>query len=240
LSTALKRSVAAVVCLLLCAAVLTAAAQAEAIPPEQETVVLLAAHAVRSAPSENADRLGTVRSRRPITKVRTVLPVLNRATSETGYRWLKVRLPGRTITRGSPRNGWISDWRTRAEATTWHLIVDISARRVNVYEDGDRVRSFRAVVGKPSTPTPRGDYFVEESVRLSGGHPGGPVALATSARSNVLQEFEGGPGQIAIHGRDNLGGRLGTAVSHGCIRLGSGPIRWLSARIGPGVPITIA
>jgi lipoprotein-anchoring transpeptidase ErfK/SrfK len=101
------------------------------------------------------------------------------------------------------------------------------------------VRSFAAVVGKPSTPTPRGRFFVEESVRMLPGSAGTPYALATSARSNVLQEFEGGPGQIALHGVGNLGGTPGTAVSHGCVRLADGPIRWLAARIGPGVRVTI-
>ena len=74
---------------------------------------------------------------------------------------------------------------------------------------------------------------------MSPGEPGGPFALATSARSNVLQEFEGGPGQIALHGLNNVGGTLGTAVSHGCVRLDTGAMRWLVARIGPGVPVTI-
>jgi hypothetical protein len=64
-----------------------------------------------------------------------------------------------------------------------------------------------AVVGAPSTPTPQGRFFVEESVRMPAGEPGGPFALALSARSNALQEFEGGPGQIALHGLANLGGR---------------------------------
>jgi len=49
----------------------------------------------------------------------------------------------------------------------------------------------------------------------------------------------GGPGQIALHGVDNLGGTPGTAVSHGCIRLSGENNRWMAARIGPGVPITI-
>ncbi|MEA2192517.1 MAG: hypothetical protein QOI73_2638, partial [Solirubrobacteraceae bacterium] len=63
---------------------------------------------------------------------------------------------------------------------------------------------------------------------------------ATSARSNVLQEFAGGPGQIGIHGVQNLGGTPGTAVSHGCVRLQNNSIRWLIGRIRPGVPVTIA
>ena len=123
--------------------------------------------------------------------------------------------------------------------TSWHVVVRTSSRRVLVYRRGRLVRSFAAVVGKPSTPTPHGRFFVEESVRMLPGSAGAPFALALSARSNVLQEFEGGPGQIAIHGVANLGGTLGTAVSHGCVRLANRSIRWLAARIAPGVPVAI-
>ena len=55
----------------------------------------------------------------------------------------------------------------------------------------------------------------------------------------MLRRFEGGSGQIAIHGMVNLGGIAGTAVSHGCVRLANRKIRWLAARIAPGVPVTI-
>jgi lipoprotein-anchoring transpeptidase ErfK/SrfK len=101
------------------------------------------------------------------------------------------------------------------------------------------VRSFAAIVGKPSTPTPHGRFFVEESIRMPPGSAGGPFALALSARSDVLQEFEGGPGQIALHGVAQLGGTPGTAVSHGCVRLEGPDIRWMAAHIAPGVPVTI-
>jgi len=37
----------------------------------------------------------------------------------------------------------------------------------------------------------------------------------------------------------HLGGVPGTAVSHGCIRLADRAIRWLAARIGSGVRVTI-
>ena len=119
------------------------------------------------------------------------------------------------------------------------IFVSLAGRRVTVYYAGRLSASFVAIVGKPSTPTPTGDYFVEETVQLWSGQPGGPFALATSDRSNVLQEFDGGPGQIALHGLDNVGGQLGTAESHGCIRLADSSVSWLAARIGPGVPVTI-
>ncbi len=94
-------------------------------------------------------------------------------------------------------------------------------------------------MGKASTPTPQGEFFIEESIKLPPGAVGAPFALALSARSNVLQEFAGGPGQIGLHGLSNVGGTLGTAVSHGCVRLDNSAIRWLVARIGPGTPVTI-
>jgi lipoprotein-anchoring transpeptidase ErfK/SrfK len=124
-------------------------------------------------------------------------------------------------------------------ATVWHLVVDVGARRVRAYRSGRLVRDFQAVVGGPATPTPAGRFFVEENLRLPARRTGAPFALALSARSGVLQEFDGGPGQIALHGRGGIGGRLGTAVSHGCVRLGDAAIRWLAARIRPGVPVTV-
>ena len=51
--------------------------------------------------------------------------------------------------------------------------------------------------------------------------------------------LDGGPGQIALHGRDNVGGTLGSAESHGCIRLDDAAIEWLVGRIGAGTPVAI-
>jgi lipoprotein-anchoring transpeptidase ErfK/SrfK len=135
--------------------------------------------------------------------------------------------------------GWIKQRGTVLTTTSWHVAIRTSSRRVLVYRHGVLVRSFPAVVGKPSTPTPHGRFFVEENVRMPPGSAGAPFALALSARSNVLHKFEGGPGQIAIHGVANLGGTPGTAISHGCVRLANRSIRWLAARIAPGMPVTI-
>jgi L,D-transpeptidase catalytic domain len=84
-----------------------------------------------------------------------------------------------------------------------------------------------------------GTIGVEESIRLPAGAVGAPFALALNARSTVLQEFVGGPGQIALHGLTNVGGTLGTAASHGCVRLDNGAMSWLVRRVGPGAPVTI-
>jgi lipoprotein-anchoring transpeptidase ErfK/SrfK len=199
----------------------------------QALVVLLGNHVARRTPNADGGLIESVAARRPLTRSRTVLPVLGRGGRDDA--WLRVRLPGRP----NGHTGWISAARTRATSTPWRIVVSLSARRVIVSREGRVVRRYPAIVGKASTPTPRGTFFVEEALRLSPSAAGAPFALATSDRSNVLQEFDGGPGQIALHGTDHLSGALGTAASHGCIRLAPRAIAWLASRIGAGVPVSI-
>jgi hypothetical protein len=201
-----------------------------AVQRTQELAALLSSHRIRAAPSAKSPLLGDVPAITPITHDRTVLPVL----AHHG-RWLKVRLPGRP----NSHTGWITRVATLQWFTDWHLIVNRARREVFVYRSGRLVRVFKAVVGKPSTPTPPGEFFVEESIALRSYDVGAPYALALSARSQVLQEFDGGPGQIALHGLDNVGGIPGTAASHGCVRLADAVMRWLVVRIGPGTPVSV-
>ncbi len=224
---------------LISAALAEPAAAGARVAKQQLVAVLTANEAVRATP--NGRRIAIVLARRPLTGGPTVLPVLSRTADRSGRTWLRVRLPGRTLgTRPPPASGWINAAQTQLRVTLWHIVVDLGSRTVTVYDDGHSVRRFSAIVGKPSTPTQPGQYFVEEDVILSNGQPGGPFALATSDRSAVLKEFDGGPGQIAIHGLQNLGGRLGTAESHGCVRLANKNITWLAKRVGAGTPITIS
>ena len=204
------------------------------VAPTQELAILLVSQTAMSAPSQHAAALELVNERRPITGERTVLPVIGHRSVD-GSGWLHVLLPGRP----NGHAGWIRRAGTTATRTSWHVVVDLSSRRVTIYRNGRSVRTFQAIVGKPATPTPRGEFFVEETVQLAPDAVGAPFALALSARSDVLQEFDGGPGQIALHGLDNVGGVLGTAVSHGCVRLSDATMRWLATRIGPGFPVTI-
>jgi len=204
--------------------------KAVVVAPTQALAALTKSHMAFAQPDATSAHVGPVSAARPITQEQTVLPVLDQQGD-----WLKVRLPGRP----NSHTGWIKSDGTTAQTTNWHLLVKTSTRRVIVYRDGQVVRTFKAIVGKPSTPTPHGEFFIEESIALQSTDPGAPYALALSARSNVYQEFEGGPGQIALHGVNNIGGTLGTAVSHGCVRLATSSMRWIAFRVGPGVPVTI-
>jgi lipoprotein-anchoring transpeptidase ErfK/SrfK len=201
----------------------------------QPLVILLQDHVAHASAATGSRVVEPVAAQRPLTNVRTVLPVMGFVRGKDGNRWVHVRLPGRP----SGHTGWILTDQTIRSSTEWHIVVKVGAARVTVFRDGDLVRSFEAVVPKASTPTPYGQFFVEEALSISSQDVGGPYALAISARSDIFQEFEGGPGQIAIHGTDGLPDPLGSAASHGCIRLSPSAITWIARRIGGGVPVTV-
>jgi lipoprotein-anchoring transpeptidase ErfK/SrfK len=196
----------------------------------QQLATLRADHAVYSAPDPQAPQTETLARIRPITHGPTVVPVL-------GHRgaWLRVRLPGRP----NSHTGWIQAVRTTRASTPWHVVIDRAARRATVYQRGRALRRFAVIVGAPATPTPAGEFFVEENIAEPASVPGAPFALALSARSTVYDEFDDGPGQVALHGVAHLAGALGTAASHGCIRFSTAAITWLADRLPPGVPVTI-
>jgi hypothetical protein len=226
---------AALLTVMMCSIVSVPRATASGVHVGQALVVILHDHIARAAPSMYSRPMTTIASRRPLTGARTVLPVIGQRTRRHGRAWVEVLLPGRP--NGSA--GWITTTGTMPSWTPWRLSLSLSARLITVYNRGRITRRFSVIVGKPSTPTPQGRFFIEEGLSLSPQAAGAPFALATSARSNVLQEFDGGPGQIALHGIDNLTGALGTASSHGCIRLDTADITWLAMRIGAGVPLSI-
>jgi lipoprotein-anchoring transpeptidase ErfK/SrfK len=93
-------------------------------------------------------------------------------------------------------------------------------------------------VGKASTPTPRGNFWIREKlVALGGSNPiYGPYALGTSAYS-VLTDWPGG-GVVGIHGTNQpqlIPGR----PSHGCVRVPNPAIIRLYHLISVGTPVTV-
>ena len=198
------------------------------------TVKLLTAKVAREYPGHNAPAVRHVPARRPLTGAPTVLPVYGRADAN-GRPWVRVLLPNRP----NEQTGWIAADGTVSGRTPWKVTIGRGARTATVTRNGRTVRRLSVVVGTAATPTPLGRFFVAERVRQPHGAAIGPWALATSAYSNVLQQFGGGPGQIALHGRTGLSDPLGTAASHGCVRFADTAIRWLARRAAAGTPIII-
>jgi lipoprotein-anchoring transpeptidase ErfK/SrfK len=166
-----------------------------------------------------------------------VLLVLKAATVD-GEAWLKVLLAERP--NGS--TGWIRRDHVALRRTRYWVDVRLRSRRVTVYRSGKRVHRFRAVVGAAATPTPRGLAAIYE--RNPQPDPSGflgPWALPLTSHSDVLESYGGGPGRVAIHGRGGASLRdpLGSARSHGCIRVDNRDVAWLAARLPAGTPVDV-
>ena len=169
------------------------------------------------------------------------LLVLDRPRVADGRCWVKVRLPSRP----NDATGWLDTDTIQLRPTAWRIVVTRSARRVDVLRDGKVVRRFPVVVGAPSTPTPAGLFSITQTWR---GNPEtflGSWVLSLSAHSDVLMRYDGGDGRAALHGRGGASflDPLGTAASHGCVRLSNETISWLVRTIGqtrlPGTPVRI-
>ncbi len=161
-----------------------------------------------------------------------VYPVLRGWRDSEGHNWLEVRIPMRP----NGRIGWV---RRSALGPLYRvqtqLVVDRSKLRATLYRRGRRLWSARVGIGKPSTPTPAGHFWIREKFKAHGGLYG-PVAFGTSDYS-VLSDWPGG-GIIGIHGTNEpylIPGR----PSHGCIRVRNRAVRRLWRLMPIGTPLRI-
>lgn len=180
--------------------------------------------------------VGRARAQTPWTGAASHLMVL-RSAMHQGRQWLLVRLPDRP----NSARGWLARDRVQLLRSPHYIEISVSQRRLTLFRAGRRLASFRSVVGRAGTPTPLGLFAILEKVRQP--DPTGflgPWAIHLTSHSEVLCRFDGGPGRIAIHGRDgeSLLDPLGSARSNGCIRIGNGAIRRL-ARLVPGTAVRI-
>jgi lipoprotein-anchoring transpeptidase ErfK/SrfK len=166
------------------------------------------------------------------------LLVLGSVHDRKGRTWLHVLLP----VRPNGSTGWIPRDRTIIGSTTWRIVVSTGQRKVRIYRSGRLVRTILAVVGAPGTPTPHGHYAIYEKIAQRDPNSIiGPWALHLTAFSDVLDNFGGGPGRVAIHGRNGeyLIAPLGTAASHGCIRISDNNVGFLARVTISGTPVNI-
>jgi L,D-transpeptidase catalytic domain len=204
-------------------------------PGAQRLLILHRPVIVRAAPSAAARPIGRIARRTPLTHSDTVLPVLRATVNSSGSSWLRVALPARP----NGATGWIHADAGTITDTPWRIVIHRGQRSAVILRANRIEARFPIIAGKPSTPTPLGQFFVTEKLKLAPGVPEGPWALATSAYSDVLHQFAGGPGQIALHGTVGLNAPLGTFSSHGCIRFANAAITWLAHHIDPGTPVVV-
>jgi lipoprotein-anchoring transpeptidase ErfK/SrfK len=148
--------------------------------------------------------------------------------------WIHVRLPvlPNNLTGWVPRNV-LGGYRF----VHTELVVDQSRLTATLYRDGRRIYSAPIGVGRPESPTPRGEFYIRNRLNGFGDPFYGPIAFGTSARSAVLTDWPGG-GFVGIHGT-NEPGLIPGRISHGCVRLRNPDILKLARLMPVGTPVTI-
>jgi L,D-transpeptidase-like protein len=188
---------------------------------------------IRRAPTSRSRRVGRLRLRTE-DHYPEVYPALRSYFDQRHNGWVRIRIPGRP----NGRTGWVRDsalgplYRVRTR-----LLVDRGRLRATLYRNGHRIWRSRIGVGKASTPTPAGRFWIREKFHVR--NPGGlfgPRAFGTGGYS-VLSDWPGG-GVVGIHGT-NEPGLIPGRPSHGCVRVPNRNIMRLYRLMPIGTPVRI-
>jgi hypothetical protein len=189
--------------------------------------------AVRASPSPRARRIGRLRLLTGDGQAELYMALAS-ARFPSGKTWIQIELPARP----NGQTGWVPRGALESLHTVdGYLLVDRTSLTATLFRDGRAIFSAPIGVGKASTVTPPGNFYVMEKLITVNAPAYGPYALGTSAYAPTLSEWPGG-GVVGIHGTDEpqlIPGR----PSHGCIRMRNADITRLWHRIALGTPIDI-
>lgn len=144
---------------------------------------------------------------------------------------------------GLPVTGQV-DARTR-KALVGRIVVTLRDHSLRLIRDGKVVKKYRIAIGQPAHPTPTGDYeVIDLQVNPTWFPPNSPWAAG-------LGPVPPGPGNplgtrwigtsapaIGIHGT-YADSSIGTAASHGCIRMHIPDVEELYDQVSMGMPVSI-
>jgi hypothetical protein len=186
-----------------------------------------------SAPSTEAHRVGRLRFRTE-DGFPEVYVGLSSVQDAGGRTWIRVRLPQK------PNN--VTGWVVGSALGDFHLVhtelvVNRRTLRVTLYDHGHPVFRARVGVGKPSTPTPAGRFWIREKFHAGGSPLYGTRAMGTAAYSRTLTDWPGG-GVVGLHGTSEPG-LIPGRPSHGCVRIKNRDIERLYKLTPVGTPLLI-
>jgi lipoprotein-anchoring transpeptidase ErfK/SrfK len=127
------------------------------------------------------------------------------------------------------------------------VTVSHDERMVRVFERGQLATSYKVAVGMPDYPTPYGTFSVQTmqtdpAWNVPDSDWAGDLAGKTipgGAPDNPLKaRFIGFSGAVGFHGTSDIGS-LGSAASHGCIRMTVADVKDLYERINVGTTVYV-
>ncbi len=117
------------------------------------------------------------------------------------------------------------------------IVIDLSDQTLSYYEDGYRLGTSLTSTGKPGYATPAGEHAINAKSELAYSKTYGlymPYWMSFIGGRYGIHELPYWPNGYR-EGEDHLG----TAVSHGCVRLGIGPAQTLFEWAELGTPVIV-
>jgi lipoprotein-anchoring transpeptidase ErfK/SrfK len=124
------------------------------------------------------------------------------------------------------------------------ITIDLSDRRLTLYQGDTVLHTYPIAVGREGWQTPTGEFEVQQMVQnpawmnpftrevIDGGHPRNPLG------NYWIGFWTDGTNWVGMHGTPNPE-TVGTAASHGCIRLYNDDIQALFGQVRMGTPVTV-
>jgi hypothetical protein len=134
---------------------------------------------------------------------------------ENDCEWINVWLP----IRPNGSTAWVRRDDVDVEGHVYRMEVHLADFTLKAWEGDKLMLDAQIGTALENTPTPGGLYYTTELLHT--GEPDsvyGPYAFGLSGFSEVLTSFNGGQGQLGIHGT-NQPEKIPGQVSAGCIRL---------------------
>lgn len=123
------------------------------------------------------------------------------------------------------------------------VVVDLSDRRAYVYTQDQVIASYPIAVGKKGWETPTGSFQVMQMQHYAvWRHPITGKVFPAGTDSPLGDRWIGfwsdGRNQIGFHGTPDVE-VIGTAISHGCIRMRNPDVRMLYQQVGMGTTVVV-
>jgi lipoprotein-anchoring transpeptidase ErfK/SrfK len=187
--------------------------------------------AARVAPNPHARSIKVMHQFREDYRTQEILALKTRLGTD-GKPWYQISIPMRP----NGMKGWIPARSVSVSPTVSQIVVNRSARTIDVYWHGKHALHAIVAIGAPGMETPVGHYYVAARFVPYEDPFLGVFAVETSAYSK-LTEWPGG-GVVGIHGT-SMPQLLGQAVSHGCVRVSNNTAAALKRLAPLGTPIWI-
>jgi lipoprotein-anchoring transpeptidase ErfK/SrfK len=186
---------------------------------------------IRAQPTASSTRVAKLQYLTPDGFLQSYVLLRERPTRSGS--WVLLRIPGRP----NGRTGWVPRGQLDAfNHTNMQLVVNRASRRLSVYRAGHLIFQAPVGVGKPSTPTPPGHFWITESFGGFNNAAYGPWAFGTSDYSSI-SDWPGG-GIVGMHGT-NEPQLVPGDPSHGCIRLHNSDVLHLKSLVQIGTPLLV-